>query len=204
MPLFYSMKKVQLEITDIAASGSNSGAYALVLSEIDGNRKLPIVIGSHEAQAIAIEMEKMTPGRPLTHDLFKSFANSFNIIVEEVIIYNLVEGIFFAKIIAHQDGRRAEIDARTSDAVALAVRFDCPINCYEFILEQAGIKTEDIEREFIEEEEYAEEEVVSQEEDIKEVSIEELEVQLEIAIEEEDYEKASELRDEIEKRRAGN
>ena len=109
--------------------------------------------------------------------------SSFNIIVEEVSIYNLVVGIFFAKIIAHQDGRRAEIDARTSDAVALAVRFDCPINCYEFILEQAGIKTEDIEREFIEEEEYAEEEVVSQEEDIKEVSIEELEVQLEIAIE---------------------
>ena len=115
------MNKIELEISDIAPSGSTSGAYALVRSEVGANRKLPIVIGGHEAQAIAIELEKMTPSRPLTHDLFKSFSHSFGIDVEEVIIYNLIEGIFFAKLIANLDGRKAEIDSRTSDAVALAV-----------------------------------------------------------------------------------
>ena len=121
------MDKIELEISDIAPSGSTSGAYALVLKQIDGHKKLPIVIGGHEAQAIAIELEKMTPSRPLTHDLFKSFSTAFTIDIEEIIIYNLIEGIFFAKIIAVQDGRKAEIDARTSDAVAVAVRFECPI-----------------------------------------------------------------------------
>ena len=132
------MDKIELEISDIAPSGSTSGAYALVLKQIDGHKKLPIVIGGHEAQAIAIELEKMTPSRPLTHDLFKSFSTAFTIDIEEIIIYNLIEGIFFAKIIAVQDGRKAEIDARTSDAVAVAVRFECPIYCYDFILDSAG------------------------------------------------------------------
>ena len=136
------MDKIELEISDIAPSGSTSGAYALVLKQIDGHKKLPIVIGGHEAQAIAIELEKMTPSRPLTHDLFKSFSTAFTIDIEEIIIYNLIEGIFFAKIIAVQDGRKAEIDARTSDAVAVAVRFECPIYCYDFILDSAGIDAE--------------------------------------------------------------
>ena len=111
----------------------------MVLGETKGKRRLPIIIGGFEAQAIAIELEKMTPSRPLTHDLFKSFAEGFNIDVKEVIIYNLVEGIFFAKLITHNGDKEVEIDARTSDAIALAVRFNCPINTYEFILSQAEI-----------------------------------------------------------------
>jgi len=122
-----SNKKIELQISGIAPSGSTSGAYAMILAETEGIRKLPIVIGSPEAQAIAIELEVMTPSRPLTHDLFRSMAHAFAIDVEEILIYNLVEGIFFAKLIATLDGRTAEIDARTSDAVAIAVRFNCPI-----------------------------------------------------------------------------
>jgi bifunctional DNase/RNase len=108
----------------------------MILAEVDGHRRLPIVIGGVEAQAIAIELEKMTPSRPLTHDLFRSLSNAYDIDIEEVLIYNLVEGIFFAKLITTMGGRTAEIDARTSDAVAIAVRFNCPIFCEDFILEQ--------------------------------------------------------------------
>lgn len=139
-----SQTKIELQIADIAPSGSTSGAYAMVLAEVEGSRRLPIVIGGAEAQAIAIELEKMTPSRPLTHDLFRSLAHSFAIDIEEVLIYNLVEGIFFAKLIANLGGRTAEIDARTSDAVAIAVRFNCPIYCYEFILDAAGVNSEDV------------------------------------------------------------
>ncbi|MFK7756775.1 MAG: bifunctional nuclease domain-containing protein [Flavobacteriales bacterium] len=193
------MEKIELEISDIAPSGSTSGAYALVLKEIDGVKKLPIVIGGHEAQAIAIELEKMTPSRPLTHDLFKSFSTAFTIDVEEIIIYNLIEGIFFAKIIAVQDGRKAEIDARTSDAVAVAVRFNCPIFCYDFILDTAGIDAENEDGEFDEESlAGVAPEVV--EESTETLSISELEAQLEQALADEDYEKATVLRDEINKR----
>ena len=199
------MNKIELEISDIAPSGSTSGAYALVLSEVGAstNRKLPIVIGGHEAQAIAIELEKMTPSRPLTHDLFKSFSHSFGIEVEEVIIYNLIEGIFFAKLIATQDGRKAEIDSRTSDAVALAVRFNCPIYCYDFILDSAGVTAEEAEQE-MEEESAADvslEELSSDGND-EDLSLKELEKQLTIAIEREEYERASKLRDEIERRKS--
>src|SRR3954469_7729721 len=133
------MKKTKLEIVGLSYSQTQSGAYALVLGETKGKRRLPIIIGGFEAQAIAIELEKMTPSRPLTHDLFKTFAEGFNISVSEVIIYNLVEGIFFAKLICTDGSKEVEIDARTSDAIALAVRFSCPINTYEFILSQAGI-----------------------------------------------------------------
>jgi uncharacterized protein len=194
------MNKIELEIGDIAPSGSTSGAYALVLSEVDGNRKLPIVIGGHEAQAIAIELEKMTPSRPLTHDLFKSFAHAFTIDVEEVIIYNLIEGIFFAKIIAIQDGRRAEIDARTSDAVAIAVRFNCPIYCYDFILDTAGVNAEEAEAELSVDEPDIDIEELTTEENESEMSVAELEKHLQIAIDKEDYERASKLRDEINRR----
>ncbi|MGB0136003.1 MAG: bifunctional nuclease domain-containing protein [Flavobacteriales bacterium] len=199
------MNKIELEISDIAPSGSTSGAYALVLSEVGAstNRKLPIVIGGHEAQAIAIELEKMTPSRPLTHDLFKSFSHSFGIEVEEVIIYNLIEGIFFAKLIATQDGRKAEIDSRTSDAVALAVRFNCPIYCYDFILDSAGVTAEEADLEM--EEETASDvslEELSTEGRDEDLSLKDLEKQLAIAIEREEYERASKLRDEIERRKS--
>lgn len=199
------MNKIELEISDIAPSGSTSGAYALVLSESSdsSNRKLPIVIGGHEAQAIAIELEKMTPSRPLTHDLFKSFSHSFGIEVEEVIIYNLIEGIFFAKLIANMDGRKAEIDSRTSDAVALAVRFNCPIYCYDFILDSAGVTAEEAEMEL--EEETGEvdiEELTSSDQPDEELSIQDLEKQLSIAIEREEYERASKIRDEIDRRKS--
>ena len=200
--LFITMNKVELEISDIAPSGSTSGAYALVLSEAEGARKLPIVIGGHEAQAIAIELEKMTPSRPLTHDLFKNFAHAFTIDVEEIIIYNLIEGIFFAKVIANQGGNQVEIDSRTSDAVAIAVRFNCPIYCYDFILDAAGVSAEDVENDL----EYQEESVEQSEpesskgDQLDSMSTLELEQALQEALEQENYERASLIRDELNKR----
>src|SRR5688572_24026854 len=133
------MKKIKLEIVGLSYSQTQSGAYALVLGETKGKRRLPIIIGGFEAQAIAIELEKMTPSRPLTHDLFRSFAETFSVEVKEVLIYDLIEGIFFAKLICENGATEGEIDARTSDAIALAVRFNCPVYTYEFILSQAGI-----------------------------------------------------------------
>jgi bifunctional DNase/RNase len=136
------MKKIKLDIVGLSYSQTQSGAYALVLGEISGRRRLPIIIGSFEAQAIAIEIEKMTPSRPLTHDLFKSLGQAFNISVQEIIIYNLVDGIFYAKLVCFDGKRTVEIDARTSDAIAVSVRFECPIYTYEFILSTAGIVIE--------------------------------------------------------------
>ncbi len=192
--------KIELQIADIAPSGSTSGAYAMVLAEVEGTRRLPIVIGGAEAQAIAIELEKMTPSRPLTHDLFRSLANSFAIDIEEVLIYNLVEGIFFAKLLANFGGKTAEIDARTSDAVAIAVRFNCPIYCYEFILETAGVSSEDTGEEMELEDADVDLEELSTVADASNLSLEELQKQLESALNHEDYEKASRIRDEIKKR----
>ncbi|MDZ4823280.1 MAG: bifunctional nuclease family protein [Flavobacteriales bacterium] len=194
------MERIELQISDIAPSGSTSGAYALVLQEVDGARRLPIVIGGTEAQAIAIELEKMTPSRPLTHDLFRSFAHTFNIDVEEVVIYNLVEGIFFAKIHAVQNKKRVEIDARTSDAVAIAVRFNCPIYCNDFILDQAGVSAEESAAELATEEPDIDMEELSAPKETASLSNEELRKQLQLALDREEYEKASRLRDEIKKR----
>ena len=137
------MKKIVLEIFDISHSGTNSGAYAMVLVEKGGNRKIPIIIGSSEAQAIAIELENMKPSRPLTHDLFKNTLTSFNMTVNEVLIYNYNDGIFFAKVIVTDGERIIEIDSRSSDAVAIAVRFRVPIKCYETILQSMGIDPSD-------------------------------------------------------------
>ena len=137
------MDKIKLEIAGLSYSQTQSGAYALVLAEANGKRRLPIIIGGFEAQAIAIELENMTPSRPLTHDLFKNFAEQYQININEIIIYNLVEGIFFAKLYCEQNGVEIQIDSRTSDAIALAVRFECPIYTYEFVLSQAGIILED-------------------------------------------------------------
>jgi bifunctional DNase/RNase len=199
------VKKVKLEIVGLSYSQTQTGAYALVLGEAKGKRRLPIIIGGFEAQAIAIELEKMTPSRPLTHDLFKSFAEGFNIEVNEVLIYNLVEGIFFAKIICSDGGSKdVEIDARTSDAIAIAVRFNCPINTYEFILSQAGIILDD---EAINpatadgDNDDLNDLVEADINDYPKKSTEELKQMLENALSEEDYEKASKIRDELNNRK---
>ena len=186
------MEKIKLNIVGLSYSHTSRGAYVLLLGEEEGNRRVPIIIGAPEAQAIAIELEKMTPNRPLTHDLFKSFATSFGIELEEVVVYNLVEGVFFAKLYCRQNGELMEIDARTSDAIALAVRFNCPIYTYEFVLGSAGI--------FVEKGgSKPEEEGLAKikEEKIEKESIEELERQLDEALNLEDYERASKLRDKI-------
>lgn len=194
------MKKVKLEIVGLSYSQTQTGAYALVLGEAKGKRRLPIIIGGFEAQAIAIELEKMTPSRPLTHDLFKTFAEGFNISVSEVIIYNLVEGIFFAKLICNDGEKNVEIDARTSDAIALAVRFSCPINTYEFILSQAGIILDDEALAAVSDA-GSESRVEIEETDYLKKSTEELKQMLETALSEEDYEKASHIRDELNNRK---
>lgn len=191
------MDKIKLEIAGLSYSQTQSGAYALVLTESGGKRSLPIIIGGFEAQAIAIELEKMTPTRPLTHDLFKSFALSFGINVKEVVIYNLNEGIFYAKLICDRDGQLSEIDARTSDAIALGVRFKCPIYTFESILASAGIIYDENTDETTEEKKETNEKI---ENPLGAMTIDELNVQLDEAINDEDYEKASKIRDELNKR----
>jgi hypothetical protein len=195
------MDKVKLEIVGLSYSQTQSGAYALVLAEAGGKRSLPIIIGGFEAQAIAIELEKMTPTRPLTHDLFKSFAQSFQIDVTEVVIYNLVEGVFYAKIICSKDGKFSEIDARTSDAIAIGVRFKCPIYTFENILSTAGILLDE-NSELVADTQSTEVAAIEKESEtgIAALDLEELEKHLSEAIENEDYELASRLRDEINKR----
>lgn len=200
------MKKVRLEIVGLSYSQTQSGAYALVLGESSGSRRLPIIIGGFEAQAIAIELEKMSPSRPLTHDLFKSFAQTFDITVNEVLIYNLVEGIFYAKLVCTDGSREVEIDARTSDAIALAVRFNCDIYTYEFILKSAGIVLDDdIEVSSISEPSQVSEvseNIKSMEPDeYKDKSSEELKSMLQTALDEEQYEMASKIRDELNQRK---
>ena len=192
------MNKIKLEIAGLSYSQTQSGAYALVLVETGGKRQLPIIIGSFEAQAIAIELEKMTPTRPLTHDLFKSFAQSFSIQVKEVVIYNLNEGIFYAKLICEREGMITEIDARTSDAIAIGIRFNAIIYTFESILSNAGVLLDENEFEVskFEEEEKDELETNS----FLNLSIEELTTQLNEALENEAYEIASKIRDEINKR----
>ncbi|MDP4684138.1 MAG: bifunctional nuclease family protein [Crocinitomicaceae bacterium] len=194
------MDKIKLEIAGLSYSQTQSGAYALVLAETGGKRQLPIIIGGFEAQAIAIELEKMTPTRPLTHDLFKNFAVSFSIEVKEVVIYNLIEGIFFAKLICERDGQVTEIDARTSDAIAIGVRFNCPIYTFENILSSAGILLDEETGNEFDSDSLEDDEGDDSKDSINQVSIEELEVQLDEAIQNEDYELASKIRDEINKR----
>lgn len=192
------MEKIELKIIGLSYSQTQSGAYALVLSEKKGTRRLPIIIGGFEAQSIAIELEKMKPSRPLTHDLFKTFAESFNVQIQEVLIYNLVEGVFYAKIICDREGETIEIDARTSDAIAIGIRSSCPVYTYEHILSSAGIQLEDE----IEDGEQLEEseDIAEDKNELAAASNEELEQLLQEAIQHEDYERASEIRDEINKR----
>jgi len=137
------MKRIELDIVALSHSVTQSHNYAVVLGERRGQRRLPIVIGSFEAQAIAVAMERMVPNRPLTHDLFKNTLETFNIELREVVINNLLDGIFYARLVCVKNGEVFEIDSRTSDAIAMAVRFDCPIYTYDFILEAAGVILED-------------------------------------------------------------
>lgn len=200
------MEKVKLDIVGLSYSQTHTGAYALVLGETEGKRRLPIIIGGFEAQAIAIELEKMTPSRPLTHDLFKNFSQSFGIEIKEIIIYNLVEGIFYSKLVSFDGTKTIEIDARTSDAIAIAVRFNCPIYTYEFILAQAGIILDEklsLEKEIEAQAEKKEKEKEEMSEvNLHSTSVEDLKSLLEKAIDAEEYERASKIRDELKKRKA--
>ena len=198
------MEKIAIDIVGLSYSQTQSGAYALVLGEQDGNRRLPIIIGGFEAQAIAIELEDMTPSRPLTHDLFKSFADSFKINIEEVLIYNLMEGIFNAKLICRQGDSLVEIDTRTSDAVALAVRFKCPIYTHEFILKEAGIILEEGADSDSKPAAKMPKSDKKEKKGLASLSLTELNEKLDIALNTENYEEASRLRDEINKRGESN
>jgi hypothetical protein len=197
------VKKIKLEILGLSSSQSQSGSFALVLGEASGNRRLPIIIGMFEAQAIAIEIEKIIPNRPMTHDLFKAFANNFHFTVEEIIISDLKEGVFFAKIICSDGLKRSEIDARPSDAIAIGLRFDSPIFTYESILSEAGIVlTDEPEEEAAEPKPRArvKKDVPKKGEDFKNLPVDKLNELLKEAIEREDYERAAKIRDELSKR----
>ena len=198
------MKKIKLDIVGLSYSQTQSGAYALVLGEVSGRRRLPIIIGAFEAQAIAIEIEKMTPSRPLTHDLFKSFGQAYHINVQEIIIYNLVDGIFYSKLICSDGKKVVEIDARTSDAIAVAVRFDCPIFTYEFILSTAGIVIEGNDFVYLENINEPQEDKTTSNSagGFTAISTDELKTKLQEALAEESYEKAAKIRDELNRRKA--
>lgn len=198
------MNLVKLDIKGISYSQTQSGAYALVLSEVDGSRTLPIVIGAFEAQSIAIALEKeIKPPRPLTHDLFKSFADRFNIFIKQVIIHKLVDGVFYSSLICERDGIKEIIDTRTSDAIALATRFNAPIFTYENILDKAGVYLKLKDDNGDEDENLILEELIPEtveETSYKSESLESLNQKLNDAVANEDYELAAKIRDEINKR----
>ncbi len=208
------MSLVRLKIKGISYSQTQNGAYALILNEVEGERKLPIVIGAFEAQSIAIALEKeIKPPRPLTHDLFKNFADRFDIIIKQVIIHKLVDGVFYSSIICERAQIEEIIDSRTSDAIALALRFNAPIFTYKTILDKAGIflkfssKDKEIKSS---DSSISVNEILQEEEKVKatesssdryaQLTIDELYKELESAVTEENYEKAAKLRDEISKR----
>ncbi|MEZ4989716.1 MAG: DUF151 domain-containing protein [Saprospiraceae bacterium] len=194
------MKKIALDIVALSHSVSQSHNYAVVLAEQDGNRRLPIVIGSFEAQAIAVAMERMTTNRPLTHDLFKNTLDIFQVELQEIIINNLSEGVFYAILVCERAGETVEIDSRTSDALALAVRFNCPIYAYDFVMDEAGV---------ILEEENAPSEAEGtrkksrrgkRAKGLSSYTVEALSKMLDEVLSEENYERAAEIRDEIRRR----
>src|SRR5689334_3859044 len=197
------MKKIELEIVALSHSITQTHSYAVVLGEVNGLRRLPIVIGGFEAQAIAVALEKMQPSRPLTHDLMKNFMNSFGIDLNEIIICDLQEGIFYSKLVCSSENDTVEIDSRTSDALALAVRFGCPIYTYENILESAGILMEDTstgKKKKVKQEATVESESTGKE-DLKTMSLEDLNNLLNEVLENEDYIRAIAIRDEINNRK---
>lgn len=202
------MKKIQLEVLGLSQSQAQSGAYALILVEKDGSRKIPIIIGGVEAQSIAIQLESLKPPRPLTHDLFKSFADALAVKVNEICIYRLKEGIFYSELVCEYRKNRIRIDARTSDAIALALRFNCPIYAMDEIVEKTGIELS-FEKGILKEEEEEGDVEFSKiaskkpshsevsESKLKEYSTKQLKALLEQAIKGENYEWASKIRDEI-------
>lgn len=199
------MKKIELEIVALSHSITQTHSYAVVLGEVNGLRRLPIVIGGFEAQAIAVALEKMQPSRPLTHDLMKNFMMAFNIDLHEIIISDLQEGIFYSKLVCTSDNDTIEIDSRTSDALALAVRFGCPVYTYEHILESAGILMEDTGGSGKKRKTAAtvEEPASTGKEDLKSMSLEDLHTLLNDVLEQEDYIRAIAIRDEINSRKRG-
>jgi bifunctional DNase/RNase len=194
------MKRVKLKVTGISYSQTQSGAYALILNEENGDRRIPIIIGGFEAQAIVIKLENLDPPRPLTHDLFKRFADEFNISVTEVMIYKLEEGVFFSKLVCNSRDKEFSIDSRTSDAVALALRFGCPIYVDEDILDKAGITINSTDSEFPSPNE-TENNISSESNKYDSYSDEELYKIIDESVKTEDYERAAAVRDEIEKRK---
>lgn len=200
------MKKIELEIVALSHSITQTHSYAVVLGEVNGLRRLPIVIGGFEAQAIAVALEKMQPSRPLTHDLVKNFMNAFAIDLHEIIICDLQEGIFYSKLVCSSEHDTIEIDSRTSDALALAVRFGCPIYTYENILESAGILMEYTgsgsgKKKKAKQEVVVEEQGSGGNEDLKTMTLEELDTLLNDVLESEDYIRAIAIRDEINSRK---
>lgn len=192
------MKKIELEIVALSHSVSQSSNYAVILSDKNATRRLPIVIGSFEAQAIAVALERMVPNRPLTHDLFKNVLDTFQIKLREVIINNLLDGIFYAQLICERNGEQLEIDSRSSDALALAARFRCPIYSYDFILDSAGIVVEKDDDDLDFSDDMNPAETVNP---LSSYSIEALAKLLEEVLEEENYERAAQIRDEIDRRK---
>jgi uncharacterized protein len=203
------MKKIELEIVALSHSITQTHSYAVVLGEVNGLRRLPIVIGGFEAQAIAVSLEKMQPSRPLTHDLMKNFMNAFAIDLLEIIICDLQEGIFYSKLVCSTENDTIEIDSRTSDAIALAVRFGCPIYTFENILESAGILMEDSgtgtgtggKKKKAKQEVMVEDDEPTGKEDLKTMTLDDLHILLNQVLEKEDYIRAITIRDEINSRR---
>ncbi len=190
------MQKIELEIVALSHSITQSNSYAVILGEVNGLRRLPIVIGGFEAQAIAVALENMHPSRPLTHDLMKNFMTAFEVQLQEVYICDLQEGIFYSKLVCHNTNDTIEIDSRTSDALALAVRFGCPIYVYEHILDQAGLANEKTEKIDIP----TTITKTSERSDLAKLSLAELNELLNEVLEQEDYIRAIDIRDEINKR----
>jgi bifunctional DNase/RNase len=199
------MKKIELEIVALSHSITQTHSYAVVLGEVNGLRRLPIVIGGFEAQAIAVALEKMQPSRPLTHDLMKNFMNAFAIDLHEIIICDLQEGIFYSKLVCSSENDTVEIDSRTSDAIALAVRFGCPIYTYDNILDSAGILMEDSsaggKKKKARQEAVVEETGSTGNEDLKTMTLDELNSLLTEVLDSEDYIRAIAIRDEINSRK---
>ncbi len=205
------MKKIELDIVALSHSVTQSHNYAVVLGEQDGSRRLPIVIGGFEAQAIAVAMERMTPNRPLTHDLFKNALETFEVELKEIVINNLLDGIFYARLVCDINGKTVEIDSRTSDALAMAVRFECPIYTYEFILDAAGVILEENEENQNTEALAAsggakprpkKKKKAKKEGTLSQYSDDDLNQMLDDVLADEDYERAAEIRDEIKRRTA--
>jgi len=194
------MKKIELEIVALSHSITQTHSYAVVLGEVNGLRRLPIVIGGFEAQAIAVALERMQPSRPLTHDLLKNFMNAFNVDLQEIVISDLQEGIFYSKLVCINEHDTIEIDSRTSDALALAVRFGCPVYTYDHILESAGILMEDSGTTKKKSSTVAAAEPGSRD-DLSGLSVEELNTLLNEVLEQEDYIRAISIRDELNKRK---